>query len=141
LVIAVVIWLETYLEVVSTAFLGLPFWSWTLLLFLAVWLISLVPLLILKANHKYTLRSASLEIKTGIASLKSFVLAPSGFSDLEINQSVIGRVVNSGDITVYTQSERNATMRKVRDPNKVVSLIRENMGKPVVRIEGEPSTR
>jgi uncharacterized membrane protein YdbT with pleckstrin-like domain len=131
----VIIWLETYLNAASTMFLGLPLWTWTLFLFLVVWLISLVRLLILKANHKYTLRSTSLEVKTGIASLKSFVLAPSGFSDLEINQSVIGRIVNLGDITVYTQSERTATMQKVRDPNKVASLIRENMGKPVVRLK------
>jgi membrane protein YdbS with pleckstrin-like domain len=110
-------------------------------LFLVVWLISLFPLLVLKTNHKYTLRSASLEVKTGIVSLKSFVLAPSGFSDLEINHSVIGRIVNLGDITVYTQSERKATIQKVRDPNKLVSLIRENMGNPVVRIEDEQSTR
>jgi membrane protein YdbS with pleckstrin-like domain len=141
LVAAVVTWLETYLDAAFTVFLGLPFWAWTLLLFLVVWLISLFPLLVLKANHKYTLRSASLEVKTGIVSLKSFVLAPSGFSDLEINQSVIGRIVNLGDITVYTQSERKATMQKVRDPNKLVSLIRENMGNPVVRIEDEQSTR
>jgi hypothetical protein len=46
--------------------------------------------------------------------------------------------VNYGDIIIHTQSERTATMQKVRDPNKVASQIRDYMGKPIVRIDNPP---
>jgi hypothetical protein len=81
------------------------------------------------------LRSDSLEVKTGIASLKSFVLSPAGFSDLEIRQSLIERIMNSGRITIHTQAERIAVMQKVKNPNNVAGQIRNIMGKPTVRIE------
>lgn len=135
---AVVIWLEFSFGAAFPVIFGVPIWALTLLLFLVVWLASLVHLLLLRSSNKYTLRSGSLEVKTGIASLKSFVLAPSGFSDLVVAQSVIGRMVNYGDITIYTQSERTARMKMVKDPIKVANQIRDFMGKPIVRIEGQP---
>jgi membrane protein YdbS with pleckstrin-like domain len=137
----IIIWLEGLDNAAAYTILGIPVWTWTLLAFLVVWLISLMSLLLLRAAHKYTLRSGSLEVKTGIASLQSFVLSPSGFSDLEIDQSLLGRMVNYGNIIIHTQSERTAKMQKVRDPNKVASLIRDFMGKPIVRIEGQPPTQ
>jgi membrane protein YdbS with pleckstrin-like domain len=137
---AVVLWLEVAFGAATPAILGVTIWALTLLLFLVVWLVSLVPLLILRSTYRYTLRSGSLEVKTGIASLKSFVLSPSGFSDLEVTQSVIGRIFNYGDITIHTQSDRTATMKMVKDPNSVANQIRDTMGKPIVRIEGQPPT-
>ena len=88
-----------------------------------------------KELEQYTLRSGSLEVKTGIASTKNFILSPSGFSDLEVCQSVLGRIVNYGDITIHTQAERTATMKMIKDPNTVASQIRDAMGRPIVRIE------
>jgi membrane protein YdbS with pleckstrin-like domain len=137
----IIIWLEGLDNAAAYTILGIPVWTWTLLAFLVVWLISLMSLLLLRAVHKYTLRSGSLEVKTGIASLQTFVLSPSGFSDLEIDQSLLGRMVNYGNIIIHTQSERTVRMQKVRDPNKVASQIRDFMGKPIVRIEGQPPTQ
>jgi len=133
----VVVWLEGLVSAASFVVVGVPIWVWTILAFLVVWLVSLVPLFVLRAAHQYTLRGSSLEVKTGIASLQSFVLSPSGFSDLEINQSVIGRIANYGDVIVHTQSDRTAKMQKVRDPNRVAGLIRDYMGRPIVRVEGQ----
>ena len=133
----VVVWLEGLVSAASFIVIGVPIWVWTILAFLVVWLVSLVPLLVLRAGHQYTLRGSSLEVKTGIASLQSFVLSPSGFSDLEINHSVIGRIANYGDVIVHTQSDRTAKMQKVRDPNRVAGLIRDYMGRPIVRVEGQ----
>ena len=133
----VIVWLESLDNAASSILVGFPVWAWTVVIFLVVWLVSLVPLLLLRAAHQYTLRGSSLEVKTGIASLQSFVLSPSGFSDLEINQSVIGRIANYGDIVIHTQSERTAKMQKVRDPNRVAGQIRDYMGRPIVRIEGQ----
>ena len=132
---AIVLWLETFANTAYTNILNIPVWTWTVILFLIAWLASLLPLAILSASHRYTLRSSSLEVKTGIASLKSFVLAPAGFSDLEIHQSLIERIVNIGDITIHTQAERMAVMQKVKNPNQVAGQIRDTMGKPTVRIE------
>jgi membrane protein YdbS with pleckstrin-like domain len=135
----VVVWLEFAFVAPLPAIFGVPIWMLTLLVFLAVWVVSLVPLLLLRSSNRYTLRSGSLEVKTGIASTKNFVLS-SGFSDLEVTQSVIGRMVNYGDVTIHTQSERIATMKMVKDPNSVASQIRDTMGRPIVRIEGQPFT-
>ncbi len=137
-VAVIIIWLEFLMGAAITSIFSIALWVWTLIIFLLIWLATLSGLLILRASHRYILRSGSLDVKTGIISLKSFVLSSSGFSDLEVNQSVVGRIVNSGDILVYTQGERNTTMKKVRHPNKVTGLIRDTMGKPVVRVEGQP---
>lgn len=136
----VVVWLEFAVVAPLPAIFGVQIWMLTLLVFLAVWVVSLIPLLLLRSSNRYTLRRGSLEVKTGIASTKNFVLSPSGFSDLEVTQSVIGRMVNYGDITIHTQSERIATMKMVKDPNSVASQIRDTMGRPIVRIEGQPFT-
>ena len=136
----VVVWLEFTFDGAFPAIFGLPIWTLTLILFLIVWIASLAPLLLLRSSNKYTLRSGSLEVKTGIASTKNFVLSPSGFSDLEVTQSVIGRMVNCGDIIIHTQNERTATMRMVKDANGVASQVRDTMGRPIVRIEGPPFT-
>lgn len=135
-----IIWLEVSFGDAFPAILGVPIWALTLLLFLVVWIASLIPLLLLRSSNKYNLRSDSLEVKIGIASLKSFVLSPSGFSDLEVTQSVIGRMLNYGDVTIHTQSDRTATMKMVKDPTRVANQIRTVMGRPIVRIEGQPFT-
>ena len=137
--VAVFVWLESLDNVASSVLFGFPVWVWTVLVFLLIWLVSLVPLLLLRAAHRYTLRSGSLDVRTGIASLQSFVLSPSGFSDLEIDQSVMGRMLNYGDIVIHTQADRTAKMQKVRNPNSVAGQIRDYMGKPIVRIEGQPA--
>jgi uncharacterized membrane protein YdbT with pleckstrin-like domain len=136
----VIIWFENLANVAGSIILGMSLWMWTALLFLIAWLISFVQLLLLRAAHKYTLRNDGLEVKTGITSLQTFVLAPSGFSDLEVDQSLVGRMLGYGDITIHTQSERTTTMQKVKNPVKVADQIRKIMGKPIVRIEGQPPT-
>ncbi len=134
----VIIWLESLDNAANTEFIGVPIWTWTVLLFVVLWFISIISLLLLRAAHKYTLRNESLEVRTGIASIDTFVLAPSGFSDLEVNQSLVGRMIGYGDIVIHTQSDRMATMQKVRNPTNAANKIRDIMGKPIVRIEGQP---
>jgi uncharacterized membrane protein YdbT with pleckstrin-like domain len=124
---------------------GVPFVWWTVLIFLLIWVFSLLPLLLLKATHAYVLHNDSLEIRTGVATERSFVISPSGFSDLEVIRSVFGRLVDSGDIIVRTQSETDSEKRmvKIRAPLKVADQIRHAMGRPIVRIEGQqpPTTQ
>jgi uncharacterized membrane protein YdbT with pleckstrin-like domain len=112
---------------------------WIDLVIFLVWLLSLAHLLLIRASNTYILRNDSLEIRSGIITSKSFVISPSGFSDLEVIRSISNRIVNSGDIIVRTQSETESdlAMQKVRNPMSVASQIRGVMARPIVRIEGK----
>ena len=119
----------------------MPIILWTALAIFLVWALSLTHLLVLRASNTYILRNDGLEVRTGILTSKSFVVAPAGFSDLEVTRSVSGRIVNSGNITIRTQGDSDIKMAKVRKPLKVADQIREVMARPTVRIEGqEPIT-
>jgi uncharacterized membrane protein YdbT with pleckstrin-like domain len=138
LVVAVfAVWLELTFDVAYVTFLGLQAVLWTGLLFFVVWLFSLAHLVLLRASNDYVLRSDSLEVRTGILSTRSFVIAPSGFSDLEVDRSVTGRILNVGDITVRSQSESDVLMVRVRDPMKAAEHIRQILSRPIVRIEAD----
>jgi len=129
-----VIWLElTFVE--SIKLLDLPLILWTAFLFFLAWLFSMFHLLLLRAANEYILRNDSLEIRSGILATKSFIISPSGFADLQVDRSVTGRLVGSGDIIIRSQSESNAVMVRVRDPMKAAEQIRKIMSRPIVRIE------
>jgi hypothetical protein len=135
---AVISWLEFLFDVANnTRILGIAIILWTALAFFLVWLVSLTHLLLLRASNTYILRNDGLEVRTGIIASKSFVVAPAGFSDLEVIISVSGRIVNSGSIIVRTQGDSDITMIKVRKPLKVAGQIREVMARPTVRIAGQ----
>jgi uncharacterized membrane protein YdbT with pleckstrin-like domain len=123
--------------IASTLILGISIILWTILAIFLVWVFSLTHLLVLRASSTYILRSDGLEVRTGIFTSKSFVVAPAGFSDLEVTRSVSGRIVNSGNIIVRTQGDSNIKMVKIRKPLKVADQIREVMARPIVRLEGQ----
>jgi len=126
----------------SIAYASIPILNMQILLltYLAIllaWAISLARPLLLRASNAYILRNNGLEIKAGILTSKSFVVAPSGFSDLEVIRSISSRIINSGNIVVRTQGDTDIKMEKVRNPLKVAGQIREVMARPTVRIEGQ----
>jgi membrane protein YdbS with pleckstrin-like domain len=135
-VIIVLLWFEFYVNIEGYALLGISIAYWTIIILFAVWLMSIIGLLIMRATNNYTLRKESLEIKTGILTSRSFVVIPSGFSDLEVTRGVAGRIFGYGDITIYTQSERTSqkVMINVKDPLKVGNKIRQVMSTQTVRI-------
>jgi uncharacterized membrane protein YdbT with pleckstrin-like domain len=112
---------------------------WTGLVFLLIWVLSLLYLLLLRASNTYVLRDDSLELRYGILTSKSEMISPSGFADLEVIRSVSDRIMNSGNIVIRTQSEeeKGLVMTRVHDPLKVAAQIREVMSRPIVRIEGQ----
>jgi uncharacterized membrane protein YdbT with pleckstrin-like domain len=139
IVAAVVIsWLELSLNIATTSLLNLPLALWTGLVIFLAWIISLAHLLSLRVSNNYILRNDSLEVRTGIISSKSFVIASAGFSDLEVIRSISARIVNSGNIIIRTQGERDMRMERVRNALKVADQIREVMSRPIVRI-GAPT--
>ena len=130
------IWLEIYFGVAFSDLAGLAVFAWTLLAFGVIWLLSMVELLIFRASNTYVLRQDGLEVRRGIIRLHSFVVTPSGFGDLMVYQSVGGRIFGYGDLTVNSQGERETKLLLVRSPFKVAETIRDIMGKPIVRVEG-----
>jgi uncharacterized membrane protein YdbT with pleckstrin-like domain len=130
-------WAEFSLGIAYKTILNVQIVLWTDLVIFLVWLFSLVPVLSLRAANTYILRNDGLEIRTGIVTSKSFVISPSGFSDLEMTRSISARIMNSGDIVIRTQGERDVKMGKVRNPLKVADQIRKVMARPTVRIEGQ----
>jgi uncharacterized membrane protein YdbT with pleckstrin-like domain len=136
-VIAVVVsWFEFYLGVAPQVVV-VPVILWTGLLFLVLWLFSLLHLVLLRASSTYILRDDSLEIRSGILTSRSFMISPSGFSDLEVVRSISARIVNSGDIIIRTQSETDGErkMVRIRNPMKPADQIRQVMSRPIVRID------
>lgn len=135
--VVILVWVEFYFGVAGKVFLGVGLFVWTGLLLVLVWLFSMLGLLVLRASHRYVLRSDSLEIKTGILSLKRFVIVPSGFSDLEVSQSVLERMFDYGSVAIRSQSETdsNRRMLKIRSPSTVADQIRYVMARPIVRMD------
>lgn len=128
-------WLELFSGVASDGLVGLPVWAWTFLVFGVIWLISMCELLIFRLSNSYVLRQDGLEIKQGILRLHSFVVTPSGFGDMLVYQPIGGRIFGYGDITVNSQGKRETRMRLVRHPFKVADMMRDILGKPIVRVE------
>ena len=132
----VVTWLEFFLGLANTPFLSIPIFLWTNLGIFFAWAASLVPLMVIRASNNYVLRDDGLEIRTGILTSRSFVVAPAGFSDLEVTRSITGRILDTGDIVVRTQGDTDIIMRKIRNPLNVADQIRGVMARPSVRIAG-----
>lgn len=137
----VISWLEFYFRIAYwTPFLNVPTLLWTTLAVFFFWIFSLTRLVALSASHIYVLRNDGLEVRSGIISSRSFVIAPAGFSDLEVTRSISSRFLNTGDITVRTQGENDIRMVRVKNPLIVADRIREVMARPVVRLERQELT-
>jgi uncharacterized membrane protein YdbT with pleckstrin-like domain len=127
--------LEFYAGVTSLLLAVLPLWAWTIIVFTLIWAASMVELLIFWASNRYILRQDGLERRSGIIRLHSFVVTPSGFGDLLLYQSIGGRIFGYGDLTVNSQGERQTKLLYVREPFKIADIIRDVMGKPIVRVD------
>ena len=116
---------------------GFLVFACTLIVFFLVWVLGLFDLFILWMTNVYILRNDSLEIRRGLITSQTFLIVPTGFSDLEVIRSIIARILNTGDILIKTQSEKDFAKRmvKIRDPLKVAGLIRNVMAKPIFRVE------
>ena len=133
----ILLFLEAYFHRFSYNLVGLPLWAWTILLFVVIWLLSLLNLLLFWASNKYILRQDGLEIRRGIIRLHSFVVTPAGFGDLLVYQSLGGRIFGYGEITVNSQGERQTKLSLVRAPFDVADTIRDILGKPIVRLDSQ----
>ena len=107
---------------------------------MVIWLISIFELLVFRLSNRYLLRQDGLEIKRGIIRLHSFVVTPQGFGDLLVYQSIGGRIFGYGELTINSQGEKETKLKLVREPYKAADSIRDIMGEPIVRVEGQGQT-
>jgi len=131
------VWLEFYVSVALSHLIIMPVFAWTILAFVAVWLVSILELLIFRVSHSYVLRQDGLEVRNGIIGLHSFVVTPAGFGDLLVYQSIGSRIFGYGNLTVNSQGERETKLLLVRKPFEVADTMRDIMGKPIVRVESQ----
>jgi uncharacterized membrane protein YdbT with pleckstrin-like domain len=109
----------------------------TLLIVAALWLAGAARLEFLARSTHYALRRSSLEVERGIVRKRLFAISAAGFSDLELSRGLVGRVLNTGDIVIETDSHRDVALVKVRDPIRVSGMIRQMMTVPLVRVDGQ----
>lgn len=133
-----VLWLEFAFHFADRSLLGLTLATWTALVVVLIFVLGSVHLLLIRASNTYILRNDSLEIKTGILTTQSFIIAASGFADMEVRKSVSGRIVNVGTIIIRSQGETSPDRKMfgVINPDHVADQIRQVMAVPAVRIVG-----
>jgi membrane protein YdbS with pleckstrin-like domain len=117
--------------------IALPILGVTLLLMASLWLVGMARLEYLARSTRYALRRSSLEVEHGIVRKRLFTISAAGFSDLEMSRGLAGRILNTGDIVIETDSQRDIPLVKVRDPVRVSTMIRDMMTVPMVRVEGQ----
>ena len=118
----------------TVSFMGVSIYIWALGLLGVAWLASLAGLVILRASHRYVLRQSSMEVDRGIVSRKTLLVSPSAFSELEVDQGLVGRMLNYGSIEVRSQGGQQLNLMLVRDPREISAMIRAAMTVPTVRI-------
>lgn len=128
-------WLGLRFSVATLSFLGIQLILWSYVLISLAWLLSLTNPLLRRASNTYILRRRSLEVESGIVGKRSFMISATGFSELELVRSASDRLLNVGDVVITSDSGRKVTMRSVRNPSKVSSMVKEVMSRPVVGIQ------
>jgi membrane protein YdbS with pleckstrin-like domain len=114
--------------------LTVPLYAWVLLLVWLGWAASIGGLLVLRASWRYTLMQSVLEVRQGIARKKTLMISPSGFSELEVDQGIIARLMHYGTLEVRSQGGQRVTLELVRNPDYVSAVIRDVMTVPTVRL-------
>ena len=111
-----------------------PVYLWVYIILVIAWLLSLARLMVRRASSSYTLRRSSLEVVRGLVGRRTLVVSPSGFSELEVDQGIVGRMLNYGSIEVRSQGGQTLNLDLVRNPLDVSAKIRDVMTAPTVRM-------
>jgi uncharacterized membrane protein YdbT with pleckstrin-like domain len=122
------------LGVLASPVLAIPMYVWVIVILAIAWLGSLAGLILLRASFRYVLRRGSVEVDQGIARKKSLIVSPSGFSELEVDQGILGRLLNYGSLEIRSQGGQQLNFMRIRDPKGVSTKIRDVMTTPTVRI-------
>ena len=96
---------EVYFNTTYFPILGIPFFTLTGLALLSIWLVNAVHLLLVRSTSRYTLQRSGLEVKTGILRKNTVKVSPSNFSDVDVMQSDIGKIMGSGEMFVRIRGD------------------------------------
>ncbi|MDE1858702.1 MAG: PH domain-containing protein [Thaumarchaeota archaeon] len=117
--------------------LGIPLFVLAAVILAIAWLASIAGLVVMRASYRYVLRHSSVEVDRGIVSRRSLIVSPSAFAELEVDQGVMGRMMNYGSLEVRSQGGQQLNLWLIRDPKGVSTRIREVMTVPTVRVAGD----
>lgn len=130
-------WLEIALGYAWYLIAGVWLLIWTIIVFAIVWLAWVLRFVFERASETYTLRRIGLEVERGIFSKRNIVLSTGGFSDMQVNRSIVGRILNVGDIVIRSEGQNDIRLRKIRSPKETTDKIRDVMSRPIVRFTDE----
>ncbi len=130
---ALAIWLEFLAGYAYTPLLGMALLVWTIVVLAVAWLVLILRYILERATQTYILRKIGLEVEMGLLSKRNIVLSTSGFSDMQVNRSIVGRLFNVGDISIRSEGQNDIRLKKVRNPKKIADMIRDVMSRPLVR--------
>lgn len=118
--------------------LSFPLFLWVIGILGLAWAFSLAGLLVRRASLRYTLRRSSIEVRRGILGKRSLVVSPSAFSELEVDQGIVGRMLDYGSLEVRSQGGQQLNLVLIRSPNEISAKIRGVMTTPTVRLANDP---
>ncbi|MDG6983105.1 MAG: PH domain-containing protein [Nitrososphaerota archaeon] len=122
------------LGLLGLSVLGIPLFAIAAGILAFAWLASIAGLIVMRASYRYVLRQSSVEVDRGIVSRRSLVVSPSAFAELEVEQGVMGRMMNYGSLEVRSQGGQQLNLWLIRDPKGVSTRIREVMTVPTVKV-------
>lgn len=91
-----------------------------------IWTVNAFHLLLVRSTSRYTLRRSGLEIRTGILNRRIVLVSPKFFADVVVIQSILGKIMGSGElfVQIHEAHAREGIMKRVRNPFIVEKDIR-----------------
>jgi uncharacterized membrane protein YdbT with pleckstrin-like domain len=127
IVFIISLFVELIFGVAYISILGEQFITLTGLCLLFIWLINAFHLILVRSSSQYVLRRNGFEMTTGIFKKRSFTVSPSSSPDIVVMQSIIGKILGSGEIfiRIWGEGGREIRMGRVRNPSILAEDIRK----------------
>ena len=127
IVFIISLFVELIFGVAYISILGEQFITLTGLCLLLIWLINAFHLILVRSSSQYVLRRNGFEMTTGIFKRRSFKVSPSSSPDIVVMQSIIGKILGSGEIfiRIWGEGGREIRMSRVRNPSILAEDIRK----------------
>jgi uncharacterized membrane protein YdbT with pleckstrin-like domain len=126
-------WLELFLQLYTPLMPGIWLFLGTFLVLGVLWLALVLRYVVQRATERYTLRKIGVEVERGIFSKRNIVLSTGGFSDMQVTRSLVGRMLNVGDIVIRSEGQNDIRLKKIRRPVETMQQIRDVMARPLVK--------
>jgi len=120
---------EGYFGSAFTPIPGVRLVVWTGLGLALIWIINALHLLLVRSKSRFTLTRDCLKIQTGILIRETIIVSPLNFSEVIVIQSIMGKIMGSGEMFVRFHEDRvrEGKMSRVQNPFLVERDIRRIM--------------